>query len=204
MTAYGGDPYGYGPTDPYQGQPVAPVPGWQPYPNPGSWEPAAYLPRAGIPGTLIAATIVGYLLAALLLFVGLFLVFFGSVFADAVDFQSNFRSSATAFLIAGLGNWLAAAAFITGGVSATMRRPFGLIAMLVGSGLVVALSVYWAVLFPYSAIVVWSVLLAVVAIVPAALVLPPGIRRWMATPPSPWPPAPPPFPRDQYGRPFGS
>lgn len=203
-------PYGGGPVDPYSGQAAAPVPGYNPYANPGSWEPAQYLPRQTVPGTIIAGSIVAYLLALFLFTSGLFLIFFGSLVPDSFDeVDSTLGDGGTSLVVAGLGNWIAVGLLISGGVIATLRRPSGLVVTLAGAGLVVVLSVYWVVLYPDAGVVFWAVVHAALALVPAGLiVLPPANRAWLAgqagSGPTMRPPGPPPFPTDQYGRPFGS
>lgn len=180
-----------------------PVPPYQPYPNPGSWEAAQYLPRQGVPGALIAGSVLGYLLAVFLFFTGLLLIFFGSLIAGSFDaIDSTLGDGGTSLIVAGIGNWIAAGLLIAGWVMATARRPAGLLVSLAGSGLVAALSVYWIVLYPVSGIVAWAIVHAVFAAVPAGLSVIPGNRVWMASPPLPRGPVP--FPLDQYGRPFGT
>ena len=198
-------PYGAGPVDPYAGQAAPPVPPYNPYVNPGSWEPAQYLPRA-----IIAGSIVGYLLALFMFVSGLGLVFFGSLTAGSFDeIDSTLGDGGTSLVVAGLGNWIAVGLLITGGVMASVRRATGLYVVLAGAGLVVVLAVYWVVLYPEAGIVFWAFLHAVLALVPAGLiVLPPGNRAWLAgrpgSGPAPRPSGPQPYPTDQWGRPFGS
>lgn len=197
-----------GPVDPYQGQPAAPVPPWNPYANPGSWEPAQYLPRQSPPGTIIAASVVGYLLALFLFITGLFLLFFASVVGLFADVDGASRTGAS-LAIAGAGNWIAVGLFVSGGVLVTLRRPAGLILVLVGSALVVVLAVYWMTIHAGDGFLFWAIVHIVLALVPAGLAaLPPGNRAWLAgqpgSAPPPRPAGPPPFPTDRYGRPFGS
>lgn len=204
-------PYGGGgPVDPYAGQAAPPVPAYNPYVNPGSWEPAQYLPRQSVPGTIIAGSILGYLLALFLFVTGLGLVFFGSLTAGSFDeIDSSLGDGGTSLAIAGLGNWIAVALLVTGGVMTSVRRAAGLYVVLAGSGLVLVLAVYWVVLYPDSGIVFWAFLHTVLALLPAGLiVLPPGNRAWLAGKPGSGPPmrppGPQPYPTDQWGRPFGS
>lgn len=209
------DPYGPGPLDPHAGRAAPaplpphpptqyPVTQYQPYPNPGSWEPAQYLPRPGVPGALIAGSVLGYLLAVFLLVTGLLLLFFGSFIAGSFEsVDSTLGDGGTSLIVAGLGNWIAAGLLIAGWVMATARRPAGLLVSLAGSGLVAALAVYWVVLYPVSGIVAWAIVHAVIAAVPAGLSIIPGNRAWMTSPPMP-PRPPQPFPLDRYGRPFGT
>jgi hypothetical protein len=210
--SYGGavEPYSGGPVDPYAGQAAPPVPPYNPYVNPGSWEPARYLPRQTAPGTIIAGTIVGYLFSLFLFITGLFLLFFGSIIGSGFGVDSTFANGGATLLIAGLGNWVAVGLFVSGGVVATIRRPAGLYLMLAASGLVVVLAVYWIVAYPESGVVFWAIVHLILALLPAGLVaLAPGNRAWLAREPGSGPPpappyTPPPFPTDQYGRPFGS
>ncbi|MHA3704102.1 hypothetical protein ACXR2U_18180 [Jatrophihabitans sp. YIM 134969] len=204
------EPYGGGPVDPYAGQAAPPVPTYNPYVNPGSWEPAQYLPRQSAPGTIVAGTIVGYVFSLFLFVTGLFLLFFGSIIGSSFGSDSTFTNGGATLVLGGLGNWIAVALFITGGVLASLRRPAGLYITLAASGLVVVLAVYWMIAYPEGVVVFWAFLHVVLALVPAGLVaLPPGNRAWLAGvpgsgPPPPGPYTPPPFPTDQYGRPFGT
>jgi hypothetical protein len=198
--------WGPGPVDPYAGQPAAPVPAYNPYVNPGSWEPARYLPRATVPGPLLAGTILGYLVAAFLFLSGMFLLFFGSLLGSFAGADSTFTNGGTTLVVAGLGNWVALGLFVSGGIVATLRRPVGLVLEAVASALVVVLAVYWIVAYPHADIVFWAIVHVVIALVPAGLILlPPANRAWVAGQSRPLPPAaPPPFPTDQWGRPFGT
>ena len=210
QTSYGAEvtPYGSGPVDPYAGEPGPPVPAYNPYVNPGSWEPAQYLPRQSPPGLIIAGSIVGYVLALFMFVTGLFLLFFGSVIGSFSD-TGDFTDGGAPLVLAGLGNWVGVALFTAGGVLASVRKPAGLYLILGGAGLVVVEAVCWIAVYPEGFVVFWAVLHVLLAAVPAGLVaIAPGNRAWLegrpGSGPPPRPAGPQPFPTDQYGRPFGS
>ena len=201
-------PYGGGPVDPYGGQAAAPVPTYNPYVNPGSWEAAQYLPAQTVPGTIIGGSIVGYVMALFLFVEGLFLLFFGSVVGSFSD-SNDFTDSGTSLVIGGIGNWITVGLLVAGGVIASLRRPAGLILVLAAAGLVLVLAVYWVAIAPYGFTVFWALVHVVIGLVPAGLVaLPASNRAWLARQPGSGPPprpaGPPPYPTDRYGRPFGS
>jgi hypothetical protein len=124
----------------------------------------------------------GFLIvAALFLFAGASLV---NDFGNAVD--QNTGSTSSELTIDGMVNMMAAVLLIAGGVMLTGRKPLGRTLLTVGSGIVLACSIYWLVRFDSfgGGIVFYALLFGALAVLAVCMAYTTTSRAWLAAAPS--------------------
>jgi hypothetical protein len=160
--SYGGQ---YPPQQPMPGYPAPHYPGYPPPPG----YPGAGYPMGGFgpqrPGPAMAAAVLAYVAAGLLIAGGILLFIGASVVNDFSTLTDNGHSLLTAELVLdGILNLIAGGLLIAGAVSFTGGANNGRILLSVGSGIVIALSIYWIARTSGSA-TVWALIFAALVIV---------------------------------------
>ncbi len=155
------------------------------YPQPGYPQPG--YPQAGYnlvpakppkPGAVKAAAVLAFVQGGIILFAGIGTLSGGAGLNDlGVRGTGNIGDTLT---ILGVLALISAGLLIAGGVSAFNKHSSLLIA---GSGLSLVLSVWWMIQFDFfSAVLIWSLLLAAMPIISVALILGRTAQTWMKTP----------------------
>jgi hypothetical protein len=172
-------PDGYAQPSGYQ-PPGYPAPG---YPTPGYPRyPAGYVSGPARPGTAIGAAVLGYISAGLLVLAGSLLLFGASFVSDVETAAGSGTDYGSELALDGFVNMIAAGLLIAGGVMLTGRNPNGRIMFSIGSGLVIAETLYWLVRFDgftATGFVVYSVLFGALTVVGLGLAWAPGVSSWI-------------------------
>ena len=200
---YAGQPY-YGPPQqpygPYPPQQYGP-PGYGQYPPPQQAYPGypqyapyqhqpypyVYARPPGRPGTVTASAVLAFVTAGLLIVAALFLFAGASLisdFGDAVDRSTG--STTSELTLDGMINMIASVLLIAGGVMLTGRKPLGRTLLTVGSGIVVACSIYWLVRFDTfgGGIVFYALLFGALVVIAVCMAYTATSRAWLAAAPS--------------------
>jgi hypothetical protein len=183
----GYQPPGYPPGYPAPGYPAPgyPAPGYPApgYPAPGYPRyPAGYVSGPARPGTAIGAAVLGYISAGLLVLAGSLLLFGASFVSDVETAAGSGTDYGSELALDGFVNMIAAGLLIAGGVMLTGRNPNGRIMFSIGSGLVIAETLYWLVRFDgftATGFVVYSVLFGALTVVGLGLAWAPGVSSWI-------------------------
>jgi hypothetical protein len=187
-----GEPQGFAlpyPPQPYPAQGYA-AQGYPPVRpgNPYAYPPVAYGPPPlrtdARPGSLTAGAVLGYVAGGLIIFAGI-LLFLGSNAIDDLNasFDHRYAHLAAELRVDGVVNFVAAGLLIAGGVSMSSRTSSGRILYCVGTGVVLAESVYWITRFHHvdeTGFVFYSLIFAALVIVGVSLSWTRGPSEWLA------------------------
>jgi hypothetical protein len=172
-----GVPPGYGPPPGYGAPPgYGPPPGYRPPPDYGPSPDAR-------PGGVMASAVLALITSGLLLITG-FVVIFAAGSLDTSDFDSQTAQRTTLFVIAGLGNVLAAAVLIMGAVLLLNRSKNGRTAVAIGAMLCFVLGVFWMAEDQQDdGIVVWLLIFCVPSATAALLAATTRVGQWLRSAP---------------------
>ncbi len=169
-----GPPPSYGPQYPPQGYPGYPTPGY-PVPTYGG-------PNSGprCPAQTTTAAVLCYVAAGLVIAAGIFL-FIGASVADGISSLNDGGHSllGAELAIDGVLNMVAGGLLIAGAVILVRGRTNGRILLSVGSGIVIALALYW-IIRAESAGVVWALIFAALVIVALSMAWSRSSSRWLS------------------------
>lgn len=183
MTGWSPDPYRDGPADPYAGRPPQPYQQYnqpsyqQQYPQPPSWELAAYVPRTGLPGVGIAGIVFGFVAGLLLLLASLLLIIGASFVAG---FGDNTSYSGSQFGLAAFGDLIAAGLLVVGGVLVPLRRPAGRLLITAAAALTLVMAGFWGWNIGVADAAFWSILFVGLTVTATALVWQKPVELWLS------------------------
>lgn len=183
---YSGGQYSGGQYGPYYNQqPVPyPAPGYPPPPGYAAYPAPGYqLAGSGLvrPGQATAAAVLSYVAAGLLIAGGILLFVGASVVDDFSTLSNDGHSLLTAELVLdGVLNMVAGGLLIAGAVMFTGGANNGRIMLSVGSGIVLALSIYWIARTGGSA-TIWALIFAALVIVALAMAWTSANTTWLRT-----------------------
>jgi len=192
---YAGQPY-YGPPQQPSGQypaqypqPYPPQYQQQPYPGYPQYAPYQHQPYPyayprppGRPGTATAAAVLAFVAGGCLIVAALFLFAGASIINDiGSTLNQNTDPTTSELTIDGIINLIAAALLIAGGVMLTGRKVLGRTMLSIGSGIVVACSIYWLLRFnSFGATVFYALLFGALVVIAVCMAFTTTSRAWLA------------------------
>lgn len=149
-----------------------------PYFGPAGYTGYGPVPSDGRPGQGLAAAILALIAAALLLVTGFIIIFAASSLDTNSDFESSDRT--TAFVLAGLGNVIAASLLIIGAVLMLGRSRGARMGIVLGALVCIALGIFWLTeQADNGGVVVWLFIFCGPAVVAALLTLSSSVTAWL-------------------------